>query len=79
MVQLAAGVADLAFSGLSSAARTARGLLTRADVPELAAEARQQLRARGRLVMDRAAVVPPAHLEVLARRAAARRAGDGDV
>ncbi|WP_282792894.1 polyprenyl synthetase [Streptomyces sp. CC224B] len=75
---LAAGLADLAVSTLGSALSTVRGLLRRSDTAELAAEAERDLRARGRLVLDRYAAVPPAHLEVLARHASARRAaGDG--
>ncbi|GHE64675.1 hypothetical protein GCM10018785_37080 [Streptomyces longispororuber] len=77
-VLLVAGLADLAVSALGSAAGTVRGLLRRSDTAELAAEAERDLRARGRLVLDRYAAVPPAHLEVLARHATARRAaGDG--
>jgi hypothetical protein len=53
------------------------GLLRRSDTSELAAQAEHDLRARGRLALDRYATAPPAHLEVLARHAAARkRAGD---
>lgn len=73
---LAAGVADLALSTLGSALGTVRGLLRRSDTGELAAEARHDLMARGRLVLDRYAAMPPAHLEVLARHAQARRATD---
>jgi hypothetical protein len=42
----------------------------------LAADAEHDLLARGRLVLDRYAAVPPAHLEILARHASARRAAD---
>ena len=75
---LAAGLADLAVSALGSALGTVRGLLRRSDTVELAAEAERDLMARGRLVLDRYAAVPPAHLEVLARQAQARKAA-GDV
>ncbi|WP_418963011.1 hypothetical protein [Streptomyces lavendofoliae] len=74
LLQLAAGAADLAYGGLSSVLRDGRNLLGRADVAELAAEGQRELRARGRLVLDRVAAPQPAHLEVLARHAAARRA-----
>ncbi len=74
---LVAGLADLAVSTLSSALGTVRGLLRRSDTAELAAEAEQDLIARGRLVLDQYAAAPPAHLEVLARHATARQAGDG--
>ncbi|MFJ9870115.1 polyprenyl synthetase [Streptomyces sp. NPDC101165] len=75
-VLLAAGLADLAVSTLDSAVGTVRSLLRRSDATELAAQAEQDLMARGRLVLDRYATVPPAHLEILARHALARRAGD---
>ncbi|MGW8330668.1 polyprenyl synthetase [Streptomyces sp. NPDC055897] len=75
-VLLAAGLADLAVSTLGSAVGVVRGLLRRSDAAELAADAEHDLVARGRLVLDRYAAVPPAHLEVLARHARARRAGD---
>jgi hypothetical protein len=75
-VLLVAGLADLAVSTMGSALGTVRGLLRRADTAELAAEARHDLLARGRLVLDRYAAVPPAHLEILARHTLARRAAD---
>jgi hypothetical protein len=75
-VLLAAGLADLAVSTLGSALGAVRGLLRRSDAAELAAQAEQDLAARGRLVLDRYAAAPPAHLEVLARRAQARRSAD---
>ncbi|MEU1106624.1 polyprenyl synthetase [Streptomyces tibetensis] len=77
VVLLVAGLADLAVSTLGSALGTVRGLLRRSDTAELAAEAEQDLIARGRLVLDQYAAAPPAHLEVLARHAVARQAGDG--
>ncbi|MER5563922.1 MULTISPECIES: polyprenyl synthetase [unclassified Streptomyces] len=72
----AAGLADLAVSTLGSALGVVRGLLRRSDAADLAADAENELLARGRLVRDRYAAVPPAHLEVLAQHALARRAGD---
>ncbi|MEV6171378.1 polyprenyl synthetase [Streptomyces sp. NPDC051954] len=75
-VLLVAGLADLAVSTVGSAVGTMRGLLRRSDAAELAAQAEHDLLARGRLVLDRYAAVPPAHLEILARHALARRAGD---
>ncbi len=74
-VLLAAGLADLAVSTLGTALGTVRGLLRRSDGAELAADAERELMARGRLVLDRYAAVPPAHLEILARRALDRQAG----
>jgi hypothetical protein len=76
-VLLVAGLADLAVSTLGSTLGTVRGLLRRSDTAELAAEAERNLIARGRLTLDRYAAAPPAHLEVLARHALARQAGDG--
>jgi hypothetical protein len=76
-VLLVAGLADLTLSTLGSALGTMRGLLRRSDTAELAAEAERDLIARGRLVIDRYAAVPPAHLEILARHSLARRADDG--
>ncbi|MEV0528881.1 polyprenyl synthetase [Streptomyces sp. NPDC050439] len=75
-VLLVAGLADLAVSTLGSALGTVRGMLRRSDAAELATEAERELLARGRLVLDRYATVPPAHLELLARQALARRAAD---
>ncbi|OON80092.1 polyprenyl synthetase [Streptomyces tsukubensis] len=77
-VLLAAGLADLAVTTASSALAAARGLLRRSDTAELAAEAERELSARGRLVLDRYAAPPPAHLETLARHVLARQAGQGD-
>lgn len=74
---LAAGLADLAVSTAASALGTVRGLLRRSDAEELAAEAEHELVTRGRLVLDRYAGAPPAHLEILARRALARKAAGG--
>ncbi|APY90235.1 polyprenyl synthetase [Streptomyces alfalfae] len=75
-VLVVTGLADLAFGLVGSAVGTMRGLLRRADAAELATEAQDDLMARGRLVLDRYAAAPPAHLEVLARHALARRAAD---
>ncbi|MGW1813732.1 polyprenyl synthetase [Streptomyces sp. NPDC002125] len=76
-VLLVAGLADLAVSTAGSALGAVRGLLHRSDAAELAAEAESDLMARGRLVLDRYAAAPPAHLEILARESMARRAADG--
>ncbi|MFD5157019.1 polyprenyl synthetase [Streptomyces hawaiiensis] len=72
-VLLVAGLADLAVSAIGSAAGTLQQLLRRSDGPEIAREAQQDLVARGRIVLDRAAA-SPAHLEVLAQHALARQA-----
>ncbi|MEV6396205.1 polyprenyl synthetase [Streptomyces sp. NPDC051907] len=78
-VLLVAGLADLALSGVSSVTGGLRGLLRRGDAADLAGEGGQELKARGRLVLDRYASAPPAHLEVLARHVVARQSGSGDV
>jgi hypothetical protein len=75
-VLLVAGLADLAVSALGSVTGTVRGLLRRSDVAELAADAERDVKARGQLALDRYAAVPPAHLEVLARKVLERRAAD---
>ncbi|GAA3707081.1 polyprenyl synthetase [Streptomyces tremellae] len=74
---LAAGVADLALSTCGAALRTAGGLLGRSDAGDLAAQGRQDLRARGRLPLDRLGVGGEAHLEVLARHARSRGDAEG--
>ena len=76
-VLLVAGLADVAVSTMGSALGAVRGLLRRTDTAEIAAEAQQDLMARGRLALDRYAAVPPPHLEILARHAQARQAADG--
>ncbi|WP_411079571.1 hypothetical protein [Streptomyces sp. cmx-18-6] len=77
-VLLAAGLADLAVSTVGAALTSVRGLLRRSDAAGLAAEAEQDLMARGRIALDRYTTAPPAHLEVLARHVVAQRGGDGD-
>ncbi|MFJ8887764.1 polyprenyl synthetase [Streptomyces sp. NPDC102402] len=74
---LAAGLAGLAASTVGSVLGTVRGLLRRSDGAELVVEAQRDLEARGRLVLDRYADAPPAHLELLAQEALARRDADG--
>ncbi|MFF9117001.1 polyprenyl synthetase [Streptomyces massasporeus] len=75
---LVAGLADLAVSTLGSAVGGVRRLLRRSDAAELATQAEHDLAARGRLVLDRYAAVPPAHLEILARHVSARKSVDDD-
>ncbi|MFH9725396.1 polyprenyl synthetase [Streptomyces sp. NPDC017254] len=77
-VLLVAGLADVAVGTLGSAIGMVRGLARRSDTAELLTEAERDLTARGRLVLDRWATVPPAHLEVLARQVLAGRVNDGD-
>ncbi|MEW5625325.1 polyprenyl synthetase [Streptomyces hydrogenans] len=79
---LAAGLADLVVETIGTAAGSLRSLLGRSDSADLAQDAAADLRARGRLALDRLATdregpCGPAHMEVLAREAAARRAAGG--
>ncbi|MFH8927022.1 polyprenyl synthetase [Streptomyces pristinaespiralis] len=78
VVLLAAGVADLAVSTVSGALSGLRGLLRRADMADLADEGRQDIKARGRLALDRYAPTSPPHMELLARHVTTVR-GRGDV
>ncbi|PXX62164.1 hypothetical protein DFR70_10731 [Nocardia tenerifensis] len=72
------GLADSALSRLGPVLDRVRGLLRRSDATSLAGAAGADLKARGRLALDRYATVPPAHLEILAQRVLARRAASGD-
>lgn len=76
---LAAGLADLALSRVGPAVGRLRGLLRRSDLAGLAGEVETDLKARGRVALDRYAAVPEAHLEILARQVVARRGASGDV
>lgn len=78
-VLLAAGLAELALSRVAPVVGRMRALLGRSDLAAMVGEADTDLKARGRLALDRYAVVPPAHLEILAQRVAARRAAADDV
>ncbi|MCK9870345.1 hypothetical protein MRI28_11960 [Nocardiopsis dassonvillei] len=75
---VAAGVADLAWSGIGAALRGARSLLGRSDLAELVRDGRRDLRERGELALRRYAPTAESHMEVLARRAAASRPGRSD-
>ncbi|WP_040702084.1 hypothetical protein [Nocardiopsis ganjiahuensis] len=77
-VLIAAGVADLAFSGIGAALRQARTLMVRSDLVELSQDGREELRQRGRLALQRYVPAPESHLELLARRAVSRP-GQSDV
>jgi hypothetical protein len=72
LVLLAAGLAELAVSTAGSVAGKVWGLLRRSDGADLARDAEQDLTARGRLLLDRLATAPPAHLEVLAQHVLAQ-------
>ncbi|HEX2316558.1 MAG TPA: hypothetical protein VHJ17_22635 [Thermomonospora sp.] len=71
LLHTAAGVADVLLGGAEGAARRARSLLRRSDLADLARDGHDDLRARGELAVRR--YLPEPHLEVLARRAIARR------
>lgn len=75
---VAAGVADLAWSGIGAALRGARSLLGRSDLAELVRDGRRDLRERGELALRRYAPTAESHMELLARRAAASRPGQSD-
>ncbi|MFI9810424.1 polyprenyl synthetase [Streptomyces sp. NPDC052301] len=72
-VLLVAGLTDLAVTTISSAVGTVHQLLRRADGPDIARDAQQDLMARGRIALDRCAAAPAAHLEVLAQHARSRQ------
>ncbi|MEV4236198.1 MULTISPECIES: hypothetical protein [unclassified Nocardia] len=78
-VLLAAGLAELTLSRIGPMVGRMWGLLRRSDLVALAGAADADLKARGRLALDRYATIPPAHLEILAQRVAARRATPRDV
>lgn len=77
-VLLAAGLADLALSRVGPVVDRALGFLRRSDLLGMVGDAESDLKARGRLALDRNPPVPPAHLEILARQVAARRAASGE-
>lgn len=77
-VLLAAGLADLALSRVGPVLDRALGFLRRSDLVGLAGDAERDLKARGRLALGRNSPLPPAYLEILAQRVAARRATSGD-
>lgn len=75
---VAAGVADLTWSGIGATLRGARSLLGRSDLAELVRDGRRDLRERGELALRRYAPTAESHMELLARRAAASRPGQSD-
>lgn len=66
-VLVVAGVADVVVSGVSAAFGVARGFLGRNDKAAVAEDGVAELKARGRLAMDRYSTSEPAYLEVLAQ------------
>ncbi|MEV6795553.1 polyprenyl synthetase [Streptomyces sp. NPDC051320] len=77
-VLVAAGVADLMLSGVGSVLRGARGLLRRSDLAELAQDGQEEMKARGRLALERSVSLGEPHMELLARRCAAAGPGQRD-
>ncbi|WP_194917917.1 hypothetical protein [Catenulispora rubra] len=71
--RLLAGLADLGLEAAEGALRRARGVLARSDLPEMASDLHREVRAHGDVVLDRVAPPARAHMEDLARRAAAAR------
>lgn len=66
---MAAGVADVLLSEMRKGVRRAGHLTKRSDLADLAEAGRDDLEARGSLLLSRlGAGAGPAHLEVLARR-----------
>jgi hypothetical protein len=75
---VAAGVADLVVSGVGTVLKAVDEVVRRGDLTGLVGDGREEVKARGRLVWERAGGVAgePPHLEVLARRVAAARGGE---
>jgi hypothetical protein len=71
-VRLLAGLADIGLEAAEGAVRRARSVLGRSDLPELASDLHREVKAHGDVVLDRIAPPAQAHMEDLARRAAAR-------
>ncbi|MEZ0116011.1 hypothetical protein ABH920_010053 [Catenulispora sp. EB89] len=72
-MRLLAGLADLGLEAAEGAVRRARGVLARSDLPEMASDLHREVKAHGDVVLDRVAPPAQAHMEALARRAAAAR------
>jgi hypothetical protein len=76
-VLVVAGLADLAFSGIGAVLRRGQELLGRSDLADLAQDGRDDVKARGRLALQRYVTLPESHMELIAQRVAARR-GESD-
>jgi hypothetical protein len=63
------GLVDVGLEQAEHVARTARGLLGRADLGELAGDVRTDLGARGDAMLGRVTPTSESHMETLARRA----------
>lgn len=77
-MRLLAGLADVGLEQAEGLLRRARGALGRADYPDLAADARDDLLARGEVVLARFAPAREAHMESLARIAQQTRGVGGE-
>ena len=77
-MRLLAGLADVGLEQAEGLLRRARGALSRADYPDLAADARDDLLARGEVVLARFAPAREAHMEHLARIAQQTRGIGGE-
>ncbi|GAA2038155.1 hypothetical protein GCM10009839_44480 [Catenulispora yoronensis] len=66
---LLAGIADLGLDTAETLIGKARGVLSRSDLPEIAADAHHDLKARGDAVLGRITPPPESHMETLARLA----------
>lgn len=75
-VRLVAGLADLGLEAAEAAVRRARSVLGRSDLPEMASDLHREVKAHGEVVLDRVAPPAEAHMEAVARRAAAAREED---
>ncbi|MEY9860877.1 hypothetical protein ABH935_006514 [Catenulispora sp. GAS73] len=73
-IRLLAGLTDLGLEAAEAALRRTRSILARSDLPELASDLHHEIKAHGDVVLDRVAPPAQAHMEALARRAAAATA-----
>jgi hypothetical protein len=73
VARLALGLADLGLEQAEGLLRKARGAMRREDYGDLAADARDDLMARGDVVLSRFSPGAEAHMEALARIARLNR------
>lgn len=76
VVRLAAGLADVGLEQAEGLLRRVRGVLSRRDHADLAADAHADLLARGDVVLGRLGSGSEAHMETLARIAEQRKNRD---
>ena len=77
-LRLLVGLVDAGLEQAEHVVHTARGLLGRSDLSELATDVRADLGARGDAVLGRVAPAAESHMETLARRAQAARPDGAD-